>query len=181
MRVFKAAVKQAEDQGHLIALGGGEPTVHPRFWEMLGHALGANADQPPWVSTNGKKTETAIRLAGLAKKGAIYCQLSVTQFHGEIDLRVIDAFERNRPAWGQVHDDLRNVRGEIEPHSIISQGRWADEDGTNECGCEDVFIRPDGEAYQCGCPNSIHIGNVFDGFEGRENADGEWACSKQVA
>jgi len=65
MDVFKAAVKY---DPNYISIGGGEPTTHPLFWDMLVHAIVESDDVLPWLATNGKRTEDALRLAKLAKR-----------------------------------------------------------------------------------------------------------------
>ena len=69
---FRAALELAEQRGDSITFGGGEPTIHPQFWEFFGLAIGRFHDEPGiYMVTNGKKTETALALAALAKGGKI--------------------------------------------------------------------------------------------------------------
>jgi MoaA/NifB/PqqE/SkfB family radical SAM enzyme len=148
---------------------------------MLGYALGAAVDHV-WLATNGKKTDTAIKLARMAQKGIIGCRLSQTQFHDPIDDRVIHAFQDDRGSrFDPDNRDHREVAGYIQPENLVPKGRYAGNEGSDHCGCDgDAFVRPDGEVYQCGCPDSIHVGNVFDGFESR-GPDGDWVCFREVA
>jgi len=174
MKTFKRAVEVAEEYGDVIAIGGGEPTVHPKFWEMLGWCLGADVEIV-WLATNGKKRETAIKLARLAKKGIIGCRLSQTQYHEEADADVVKAFDRGPKKYGVTSSDGRElVTGVDNP---TEQGRC--EDGNTEiCVCPETFVKPDGKVYQCGCTDSPCIGNVFDGFD---YPDGGCECWKQLA
>ena len=54
---FKAAVELSVKMNERVALAGGEPTVHPKFWKMLEYALARSDDV--FVQTNGKITNTA--------------------------------------------------------------------------------------------------------------------------
>ena len=73
-----------------IALGGGEPTLHPKFWKILTYALSKGF---PWLATNGSKKEDALMLCDLAKKGKISVALSQDEWHDPIDPEVIEAFQ----------------------------------------------------------------------------------------
>lgn len=165
-RTFRAAVQFAVEQDATISLGGGEPTIHPRFWEFLGLAIGSV--EYVWLATNGSQTDTAIALAKLARKGVIGCALSQDPWHDSIDERVVKAFTKGREIFGspESHDDareVRNVSGDVEKMSP-----WRDpEDGgdPNKCPCEELFVKPNGDVHMCGCPDSPKIGTVFAGIE----------------
>ena len=173
--------KKALEYDDIIAIGGGEPTVHPEFEKFLLYAI-ANVDDV-WLATNGKITDIALALAALAKKGVIGCALSMDDYHGRIDGKVVHAFVDDKPsdndyrfrdrATGEM--DLREIRDVTGKVSAV--GRDADwEDATDDCACPGPFVKPDGKVYQCGCPDSFQIGDVFDGFmmEGAEE------CYKEV-
>jgi pyruvate-formate lyase-activating enzyme len=65
---YLAALKIAKEQEAHIALGGGEPTLHPEFWEYVGLALRYNtSDLRVFLVTNGANTEDALALAKLAQ------------------------------------------------------------------------------------------------------------------
>ena len=163
---FKRAVKLANHYGDTISIGGGEPTVHPKFWDMLGWAITHTdcEDNKTWLATNGKKTQDAIRLASLAKSGVISCDLSQDPYHETIDERVIRAFnvrenDRLRDMGINDHRGVRNTS-----NSLINAGRcdW----GEDMCICEDIFVKPNGDIHQCGCADSPKIGNVLTGISG---------------
>ena len=67
--------KNAVDHDECATIGGGEPTIHPKFWEFIGLALGRA--EYVWLATNGKETDTALALAGLAKRGVIGCGVGI--------------------------------------------------------------------------------------------------------
>ena len=87
IRTFKQCLDLGDE---MLAIGGGEPTVHPKFWELLGLALGYCENV--WLATNGKKTDTALRLARLAARGVLGVDLSLDDWHESIDNAVVKAY-----------------------------------------------------------------------------------------
>lgn len=160
--VFSRAIALETDYGgECTSLGGGEPTIHPQFWQFLGYAIGHVTDV--WLATNGKVTDTALCLAKLARKGVISCALSQDPWHEPIDPKVVAAFgDPKRPGDG--HNDYREVRNVGKAGLPMAAGR-ASKWGKEGCVCEDVLVRPDGTIRQCGCRNSPKIGDVWRGFE----------------
>ena len=132
-----------------VSLGGGEPTLHPLFWQFLGLALAHPSVEYVWLATNGSQTETALALARLAKTGAIGCALSRDAFHDPIDPRVVAAFTLDPASrrYGDAVDDAREVRDVTK--SLIRAGRA--KSGREECPCPEHFVRPDGYVAYCGC------------------------------
>lgn len=179
MEVYKAALAIVEDFGGYIALGGGEPTIHPKFWEFMGLALGSNAESI-WLATNGKKTETAIALSKMARKGVIGCALSQDAYHDEIDEVIIRAFTRDKrkESLYQANDDQREIRN--VNNKELNAGRC--DFGTDGCVCPESFVKPNGDIYQCGCEDSPKIGNVFSGLNPNLDIDDDYeigTCYKE--
>jgi len=149
-KTFLAAVKFAADRGEYVAIGGGEPTIHPKFWQFLGIALGEC--EYVWLATNGKETRTALALAGLAKGSErLSVALSQDDWHEPINPIVVDAFRK-------AGLELRNVGKNDSP---MAQGRaktW----GREGCVCSTMIVRPDGAIKPCGCTSSPVIGDVFN-------------------
>ena len=56
-----AFAREIDDE--TIAIGGGEPTLHPQFFDILKHCL--NNFTHAWMATNGSQTETMLRLANI--------------------------------------------------------------------------------------------------------------------
>lgn len=155
-KVFLKACEVFADD--YITFGGGEPTLHPRFWEFLGIALSCAEDI--FIVTNGSQTRTAIRLARLAKKGVIGTALSRDEYHSAIDKKVVEAFTipPKKPYSFEPYNDRREIR---PVNTIIDVGRaegWGD---NNDCACNDLFITPEGKIYGCGCKTEC-FGTVFD-------------------
>ena len=178
-RVFKKALKLFE--GDHISIGGGEPTLHPMFWEFIG--LSFRYTESIWLATNGSITEDALVLANLAQRGVLGVSLSLDDFHDSIDERVKKAFEipKNSYAYRECNNDSREIRKVVR---ILPAGRakktgvYTEEEG---CACEDTFVTPNGDIWVCGCREES-LGNVFHPnldrmVERRENE--EESCSKQ--
>jgi MoaA/NifB/PqqE/SkfB family radical SAM enzyme len=146
---FKKALAFCRNNTDYLSIGGGEPTVHPRFWELLGLALGADFEGV-WMATNGKITRIALALAGLTAAGELFrCELSQDEWHDPIDPRVVEAFRKNKA-----------VRTTREPYAV---GRAVDIAGARAdgCVCSDFVIRPNGDIHPCGCPTAPKIGSVL--------------------
>lgn len=176
MRTFKRILNY--HQPDEIALGGGEPTLHPRFWEMLG--LSISSCDSVWLATNGSITKTALALAKLARSGVIGCALSQDKWHDPIDEKVIQAFTRPKPGtfrldYGNTNDS-REIRTIKEPYN---SGRC--DFGKNRCICEDLFVLPNGNVKQCGCLDAPIIGSVFDKSLNLPDDYESYVCFKDAA
>lgn len=140
-----------------IDIGGGEPTLHPQFWAFIGYALGSC--ESIWLATNGSQTETTIKLARMARRGVIACDLSVDFYHDQIDGRAREAFSK----LGSSENDMRAIRD--VSYTVKKRGRatktgvWAEEG----CACDGVMVDPDGDIFTCGC-RRLKIGNVHTGY-----------------
>jgi hypothetical protein len=184
--VFQRAVDLCAEHDDSIQIGGGEPTIHPKFWQFLGYAIGhCDSDGRIWMATNGGVTGTALALAKMARCGVIAVALSQDRWHDPIDLRVVDAFKREPRSFGALEvDDRREIRNVGETYNgacknPIRAGRWKGE-GETTCICEEKFIKPDGVIKQCGCSRSPIIGHVNTGFKALRNKDGETACYRKM-
>ena len=176
-----AALKLADSMGEYLTLGGGEPTVHPHFFDYLGLAMAYNPEpsSPVLVVTNGKRRDIALRLAEMARNGLIQADLSQDDWHDPISKEVVVAF--NRPKRGYGHDGDRDARGIRDVQVIVPVGRAIDlnvatvDEG---CCCETPLVDPEGRLWACGC-KKIQVGTVWaPDFPG--NYDSEWAHSPEA-
>jgi len=175
MDIFKATIDGGQGENKVACLAGGEPTLHPRFWDMVEVALGANY-QGVWVSTNGSRTDDTLRLAKMAKDGILSCQLSRSQYHADIDQEVVDAFDGCPEDFLDSHSrkwtdgsagqglDLRMVSGYIPAANIIGLGRAARIPGTRRyCKMDnDYVVDVRGVIHRCFCKDSEVLGHVFE-------------------
>jgi len=153
-RTFNQALAFASEYGEFIGIGGGEPTIHPQFWEFFGLALGSEAEGI-WMATNGKKTKIAIALANFAGAGDGRFSVALSQdpWHDPINARVVAAFTRNNLEFRDVSNSVSNVGAARENGVGIHD---------NQCVCSDLFINPQGDVFMCGCPGpaSVWLGHV---------------------
>ena len=155
MKTVENALKLAENYGEDITIGGGEPTIHPKLFEIIGLALSYNySEMPVLVVTNGKIKKRALRLGRMARNEVISVDLSQTDFHDPIDPEVVHYFSEKLGSSG-----IRSIEGE----NVISTGR-ADNWGINEdgCTCNTVMVTPTGDIKFCGHLEAPVLGNVND-------------------
>lgn len=173
--VFKQAVEYIRDNGEeLLTIGGGEPTLHPQFWDMIGYGIvngfyGGNI----WLATNGSQKETMKRLSDLAKNGIMSVSVSNDSFHPPLDPEVKEWFTKKREESSAAYRDFRSFHG---PEYPVKRGRY--KKGKDECCCEGPFIKPNGDIYHCGCPKSIKIGDVWKGIGDWDEA--WWTCGLKI-
>jgi len=145
-----------------IVIGGGEPTLHPKFWKIMSCAMSFGI---PWVATNGSNTQDALTLARLGGRNKIRAVLSQDKWHDPIEQYVIDAFKnglkRERYGWWDEKDasNAKEIRTVVYPYA---GGRC--DTGVKSCPCRGVQIRPNGNIFACGCEDAPMVGTVKDGF-----------------
>jgi organic radical activating enzyme len=178
-----------------ISIGGGEPTFHPRFFDILRMCLD-NFDYV-WMATNGSRTKSMFRLSdiidgnefenqectcteneldggycrcyedAIQQDGKLTVALSLDQFHDPIDQRIEDLWRKKaKPRWeGCTHYEIRSV--DQARGGIIAQGR-AKKTGSgwsDGCVCSEFVIKPNGKIKLCGCNGAPTIGDVWNGIE----------------
>ena len=147
--------------GDYITIGGGEPTIHPKFNDILINAIGEC--EGVHVITNGSIAKTALLLHKLAKAEVIGAELSQDDFHdwGMVDPEVREAFEG-------MSGGIRDTYG-TQDHTVKARGRALESDyldTVDECCCPGPIVKPDGGVYWCGCDGALCLGNVNDpGFD----------------
>lgn len=187
METFKTCLALCEgDNERWITIGGGEPTLHPQFWEMLCLAIAATDNV--FIVTNGSITKTALRLAQLAKRGVIGCALSQDYYHDPIDDEVVEAFQRpdrdkhGMCSYGRNYDtnDRRQIRDVlVDGDEGLALFRDPEDGGSEEnCFGGGVNISPDGKVTACGCRTAPVIGHVstFDLYEHENAREDPYGC-----
>jgi len=158
MDTFKRVCERIREVPRLkkVCLSGGEPTLHPLFWEFVDMALG-KMGHVLQITTNGSVTESALKLADMGRKGILEARLSLTEYHNRsmVSPEVVKAYESN------LHD-LRTVG----TGTLISlSGRAAVNQISN--GLPVCFwdlgwlIDAAGHIFNCGCRRDRH-GSVWD-------------------
>ena len=112
--VFQAAVSLAAEYGEYITIGGGEPTVHPRFFDYLriANAVDTHSGIPTLVVTNGKRTAVMHKLISWVRDGLVdaYVDLSLDDFHDPINPEIEKVFMLTRKKkWNAVGIRLNNL------------------------------------------------------------------------
>lgn len=163
VKTWNKAIALAENYDSSISIGGGEPTLHKKFWNFLMESIGSCENV--WLATNGSIKKTALTLAKMAQKGIIGCALSQDDYHDPIDQEVINAFNRDYGDYGKYdkHDIYgRNVEDCREIRDVtgkeINAGRC--DFGEEGCVCPDIIIKPDGSIMACGCDDAVSFGHV---------------------
>lgn len=165
---FKQAIGLVQQIGSPFVIGGGEPTLHPRFNAFLFYAMLNSSIYAPSVVTNGSQTDTALALAKLANDGLIHCGLSLDPWHDPIDPRVIEAFIE-RDDLPNPGPDQRRVL-DASTAQLLPYGRALDNRRTmqlsdeSSCLFPGLFIQPDGRMFVCGCPAAPQVGHLRTGF-----------------
>jgi hypothetical protein len=159
--VFRAALGCDEH----IEIGGGEPTIHPMFWQFLGEALG-NVEYV-WLATNGSISEVAIPVAKMAEGGILGAALSTDPYHDPINPEVVEAFSSDTFS----KEDQRELRDVYTYEVMGGRCDW----GVERCICESSIVKPDGSVYQCGCEDAPLIGHVL----GEDNFDISGGCHNE--
>ena len=167
----RAAINCAGEYDEFLTLGGGEPTMHPQFFQLLHYAL---QDNYVWFATNGKKTRTMRRLADILcgedyheepifANDKLTVTLSQDPWHEAIDDSIASSWKR----WAKSNRNFEIRNTTNSPTGVIKQGRakktgvWQIE---NECVCATFMIKPDGNIYGCGCPGAPVIGDIYSGI-----------------
>ena len=166
METFRAVLKL--EPYALLNIGGGEPTCHPLFWDIIAEALRARGSGFVWLATNGKKSNDAILIAEMVRAGEINAVLSQDKWHEPISPYVVE-FWRQTKNYNH-RSVIRDVgAGGVKP---IGQGRcdW----GLDVCnGNGGPWVMWDGSVRQCGCLDAPVIGDVFDGYRSTVR---KWRC-----
>lgn len=177
---FVQAVEFAYAWGYqTLALGGGEPLLHPRWEEMLDYLLNVqrifadgvekHAFNKITIVTNGLETEAAGHLADrMQSDHRIDAYLSVDKYHQPVDKDL----QHRYWSLGQTRNTTRvqaaaRVGAALDHDEVLTHsGRVCMGGGAHE-------IDPDGSIWVCvhrDCPCIGHVGNI----------EGQLAFSKYI-
>lgn len=167
-----------------LTFGGGEPTLHPRFWDILRSALWTF--DYVWFASNGSKRKTMMRLAAildngydefcpeddepiqLSREDQLTVALSTDHFHNRdmVNDEVWDHWHRRAGLGyrGATGYELRNVTQQMDGVAGVGRAKKTGSGWADRCVCSDNIIRPDGSIKLCGCPSSPIIGSVRMGI-----------------
>lgn len=178
--IFSAALDLCEQTTQWVVLGGGEPTVHPKFkrWLLLAleyKEVNRMLDNVT-VITNGKRTSVAHWLLDLVteKERDVVVELSLDPYHDPINPFVEERWKRmanhgrERRYYGwyegapRGYVGIRSAGTKVSPWGrAIESGLAVPQAGKDECCCEDLFVDPQGFIYPCGCKKT-KLGHVLD-------------------
>ncbi len=169
LNIFQKALSVAIDRGDYVTIGGGEPTMHPRFFEYLNmvreEQRRGNFEITPFLVTNGKAYGKADRLLRILEheqemeEQTISVNLSRDQWHDAIDERIVRRYHQLKVTTKNLID-FRSVT-KIAP---VGRGRNSvfDEQRTiTPCACEDALVDPQGQVWSCGCKKHL-LGYIWD-------------------
>lgn len=168
------------DYSELLTIGGGEPTCHPQFFDILKAAI------PKFDSilivTNGKKTQSVRRLARILleedhdsdevledegnyiyAEGKLSVDISTDSYHEPIDQNLKNYWEHMVMSKVQGFG-VRNVASSYNGVSATGRAKRTQVGYSSHCVCPDHIIAPDGKIKMCGCERSPVIGTVRRGF-----------------
>ena len=167
LTTFHKALELSKNTDEYISVGGGEPTLHPHFEQIMYECISATStDTPLWIVTNGTHKRRSMMLADLCDKNIIKVRLSIDQFHNKkmVHPDVLDRYTDGGWLWGNVINGIARNR---RPDQIMKNGRGKnvqEATGGPDCGCTDMIIQPTGKIRQCGCDDAPVIGNVNKGI-----------------
>lgn len=159
---FIRACSLADDYGDTLTLGGGEPTLHPDFFEYLEIAASWHGNiEGVTVITNGHWTQRALRLREIADEDLypkhVYANLSTDHFHAPVS----DVVRRAYSDINHRHNIDNYIHGGPIPIGRAKTTGVGDP-SRRDCPCDDpLFITPDGTIWGCGC-RRISYGTVRD-------------------
>lgn len=164
-----------------ICIGGGEPTLHPDFFEIL--KLCMDKFSYVWMATNGSQKATMLRLHAIIrhmdaeyfdnwrdrniirnKKSNLVVCLSLDKWHSDID-EDIKMLWRSQSNYNHEHRhcyELRDVG-----YMLSNQGRakyYSIGTKDHKCICDALFFKANGNIHICGCEHSPIVGTIDEGF-----------------
>lgn len=169
LNIFQKALSVAIDHGDYVTIGGGEPTMHPRFFEYLNMVREEqrrdNFEITPFLVTNGKAYGKADRLLRILEREqglgehTISVNLSRDQWHDAIDGRIVRRYHQLKVMTKNLID-FRSVT-KIAPVGRGKNGVFDERRTITPCACEDALVDPQGQVWSCGCKKHL-LGSIWD-------------------
>jgi len=198
---FLKSLYLASETTAMITLGGGEPTIWPFFGQAIDYLKDnliygtLRGIEQCLVITNGtryRNTMKAVRVMErfeeiyLGEPEEYKFQIVMSDpydgFHdqGKVNWTLYDYFNNRdkgrKEGIRKINSVIKAGRGKsLAEYSVLDRGL----NFRDDCPCPTLFIKPDGDIYQCGCEDSPKIGSVFDDHEIFEEV--EWNdCHKEI-
>ena len=190
-RVIMDAIRFATDYGdEFIEIGGGEPTLHPDFFDILKTCLWEFENT--WMATNGSQTDIMYRLHDIInnedhpecdceeldpeqyEKYDCLCheKLDYYPLMGEDKLEVVlsqDCYHdpidsKILDLWKRNNYEIRDVSDGVSDTGRANKNQLSSD---NTCVCAGIIIKPTGKLKLCGCEDSPIIGDIYSGVENK--------------
>jgi hypothetical protein len=166
---FRNACHLASNTGsEYITLGGGEPTLHPKFRRFV--EIGLDFGLQVFLVTNGSRQhqiQWLINQQDLYGYDKINFEVSIDDFH---DGSLVEPWVYNW-AKNSHRSRARNTQQRLLPLGrakdllVNSRGysfNWAPDYAKTACICDSLTVKVDGTLQFCGCKDSHVYGNVVD-------------------
>lgn len=146
---FVKGLVLAQSSGDDITIGGGEPTLHPLFWDFVGLALHHCGYGGLFVATNGTDEKSTESLARLCEREVLGARISRDRYHLENDgakCALSDASLKSLSKHSSIH-----IADYLDWKRVIPIGRGMLYGQAEYCVCDTVFVEPSGQMWECGC------------------------------
>lgn len=159
LEMFKEVI--SKEHPEFMVLGGGEPTMHPQFWDILLTTM--RYSDNIFMATNGVNVDMTLECIDVFDKlRNASLRVSHDAYHPDVDDRIIEKIKR-----------LGNENICIQNYSVSYQISRAGRAYTNNiytrelCFCPEFILQPNGKVKFCACPESPIIGTYKDVIDGK--------------
>ena len=173
MEVLEAALELVSGADPPITIGGGEPTIHPQFRQIMCRILEERGrdqwETAPQIITNGKKTDELFFLLGLGD--AVSLAVSRDEWHEPLPDAVVKMLDQRKvEKWGPKSWDHLLYQGRAQGLLREYYGAWYVKEGVaknhqTDCVCNSLMVKPNGDIRWCGCTRAPKVGTVWSGLQ----------------